>query len=80
MARARRLRLHDRILDLARRQPDRSSYSIACELGTTTATVVRVREGAGSGPPADAGEALAQGAWPAPVCRCDRPMPGDDAR
>jgi DNA-binding MurR/RpiR family transcriptional regulator len=73
-------RRRERIVEMLRADPSRSSGSIARAVGCSTATVARQRQRFLIEPPADAREALDQGAKPAPFCRCDEPMPRGAAR
>jgi hypothetical protein len=66
-------RLRARILELLRRQPDRSAYSIARELDTTVATVTRTRRRAASDPLEDAAELVEPSPMQAVPCSCERP-------
>jgi hypothetical protein len=75
-----REQLRERIVELVHVDPARSSRSIAVALGTTTATVARARKDIAVEPPANADQAIEQGALRAASCRCDRALLTDGGR
>jgi hypothetical protein len=68
-----REQLRERIVDLARREPDRSSRSIAREVGASIATVSRHRRRLASDPAAKIAGPIEPSPLPAQLCECARP-------
>jgi hypothetical protein len=77
MTKADRRLLADRIAGLVLADPSRSSRSIAAEVGSTTATVIRYRRLLGDERP-DVSIVVDEAPLPAPRCRCSRSMPDHD--
>jgi hypothetical protein len=80
VTRIEREQLVERILDLACREPDRSSRSIAREVGSSIATVSRHRRRLASDPAAKIAGLVEASPLPAETCKCSRSWSNGDGR